>query len=416
MARAILLLLTDLQIGGTPTVVRELAFRLNAPPGVRVDVACLAGRGPVADQLDSAGVRVFPLGARGAWDVSAICRLARLIPGQGYDTVFSFLLHANTAAAVVAPFFRNVRFLQSIQTTQPNPRWHWVVQSIVHHAAERVIVPSPSVAEVAERWADIPTEKITVIPNAIDLPPCDTGFQPVPAIHRGEKSCQSMAPEFEHRQHGLKTRVTREPFVTGFVGRLDPIKRIPDLLHAIKLLDEHVRLDIFGEGSERKHIETLVRELQLSDRVTLHGAIADSRAALRQIDLLVLPSAAEGFGLVLIEAMAAGVPVVATNVAGIRDAVRDGETGLLVPPFAPADLAQAIEQLRGDAALRNRLIAQAREDVCQRFTWETVLPQYRQMLELYVPPPGTPGEGKTNHPNCQAPIGKLRSPGAFVGP
>lgn len=363
MPRSILLLLTDLQIGGTPTVVRELAVRLNAPPAVRVDVACLAGRGPVADQLEAAGVRVFPLNARGVRDLAVFNALRRLIACNEYDTVFSFLLHANAATAALAPFFRDVRFLQSIQTTQPNPRWHWLVQSLAHHAAERIVVPSPSVAEAAERWADVPPEKITVIPNAVEFQR-GTGAPPVFA------------------NYGRGARATGEPIPIGFIGRLDPIKRIPDLLHAVKLLEGKAHLHMYGEGAERQHIETLVAQLDLNGSVTLHGPVVRPEQALANVGALVLPSAAEGFGLVLIEAMAAGVPVVATNVAGIRDVVRDGETGLLVPPYAPAELAGAIDRILSDDSLRERLIAHGRDEVARRFAWEVVLPLYRALLDL----------------------------------
>jgi hypothetical protein len=123
-SRHILLLITDLQIGGTPTVVRELAIRLNAPPDVVVNVACLSGHGPVADQLKSAGLAVFTLHAHGPTDFAAIARLAKLIRKNHYDTVFSFLIHSNVAAAAISSFFPKVRFLQSIQTTQQTPRCH----------------------------------------------------------------------------------------------------------------------------------------------------------------------------------------------------------------------------------------------------------------------------------------------------
>lgn len=360
MPRSILLLVTDLQIGGTPTVVRELAIRLNAPPEVRVDVACLAGHGPLVDQLQAAGIRVFPLRARGIRDVAVLRDLRRLICENRYDTVFSFLLHANAAAAVVAPFLPGLRFLQSIQTTQPNPRWHWTVQSVVHHAAERVIVPSPSVAHAAECWAQVPRERIVVIPNAVG----GTGAPPVDA------------------NHGRADRATGEVPHVGFIGRLDPIKRIPDLLHAIARLQKPVHLDICGDGAERAKLEFLINNLGLRERVTLHGEVASPEEALSHVSLLILPSAAEGFGLVLIEAMAAGVPVVATDVPGIRDVVRDGQTGLLVPPFAPIELARAIDRLLADKPLRRRLIAQGRDDVARRFTWDVVLPQYRKLLQL----------------------------------
>jgi glycosyltransferase involved in cell wall biosynthesis len=377
-ARKILLLITDLQIGGTPTVVRELATRLNDPPSVQVDVACLAGRGPVVDQLCSAGVKVIVLGARRATDVSVFFRLRRLIAEGRYDTVFSFLIHANTAAAVVSRFLPGaIRYFQSIQTTQPNPRWHWRLQSIVHHACEQVVVPSPSVAQAAQEWAHVPANKLCVISNAIDL----EGISPSPGTpgegwgggssRRSKNPLPNPPPEYRERGHPI-----------GFLGRLDPIKRISDLLEAVNLLGDRVHLHIFGEGSERENIERRISELGIASHATLHRALADPRIALDQISLLVLPSQAEGFGLVLIEAMAAGVPVVATNVPGIRDVVRHEQTGLLVPVASPTELAAAIKRLLDDHELRQRLIDQAESDVRERFTWRTVLSQYRRLLGL----------------------------------
>lgn len=370
MGRRILLLVTDLEIGGTPTVVRELAVRLNRPPDVVVEVACLARRGPVADQLGSAGIHTTALAASGARDLPVIGRLVRLIRRRDFDTVFSFLIHANAAAAAAKPFCSDVWFFQSIQTTHPYPRWHWKLQSIVRHAAQQIVVPSRSVADAAEHWADIPRSQIVIIPNAIDPEAFSGGavFQPVP----------TMQPD----SHGSKTRATGDPIPIGFIGRLDPIKRVPDLLHSVRLLHGKVHLHIFGAGSERPKIESLVGELNLARAVTMHGAIERPQEALEQIDLLVLPSAAEGFGLVLIEAMAAGVPVVATDVAGIRDVVRNGETGLLVPAGSPAELARAIDRLLVDRALRERLVNEGLNDVVRRFSWDVVLPRYRRLLGI----------------------------------
>ena len=82
----------------------------------------------------------------------------------------------------------------------------------------------------------------------------------------------------------------------------------------------------------------------------------------------------------LIEAMAAGIPVVATDVPGIRDVVRDGITGLLVPPNQPQKLAEAINRLIANSTLRNGLIEAATADVRERFSWDVVLPKYRELL------------------------------------
>jgi glycosyltransferase involved in cell wall biosynthesis len=362
--RRILLLITDLQIGGTPTVVREVATRLHARDDVNVEVACLGRFGPVAAQLRDAGVHVTAFGARSPVElVNIVWKLVRLLLHGHFDTVVSFLIHANTVAAIASRFVSGTRFIQSIQTTQPRPRWHWWLQRIVHHAAEQIVVPSPSAARVAHEWSDVPPQKIVVIPNAID--PGEfriTGFQPVSAP-----------------AHGLDTRDTVK---VGFIGRLDPVKRIPDLLRAIASLDLRYTLHIFGEGAERAFLRSMIDFLGITDRVTLHGLVMHPQAALAQLDLLVLPSQAEGFGLVLIEAMAAGVPVVATDVAGICDVVRNGETGLLVPVASPAELARAIREVSEDRALRGRLIENGLREVRVRYTWDVVFPMYVKMLEL----------------------------------
>jgi len=350
----ILLLVTDLNIGGTPTVVRELATRLSPHAragGGDVQVASLSPRGPVSEQIAAAGIVVHALDAKGPRDARVVARLHRLISRERIDTVFSFLVHANAAAAAVSMFARNVRFIQSIQTTQPEPTWHWKVQKFAQRVAEKIVVPSPSVAAVAMEWSDVPKRKIVIIPNAID-----------PA-------------EFE----GLERPAEGDEIPIGFLGRLDPIKRIPDLVQALRDIPR-AHLHIFGEGPERVEIEQTAIRLELTPRVALHGAVQRPQDALSKMRLLVLPSAAEGFGLVLIEAMAAGIPVIATDVPGIRDVVKDGITGLLVPPAQPQKLAAAINRLIDDPTLRNRLIQAASADVKDRFTWNVVLPKYRELL------------------------------------
>ena len=144
----------------------------------------------------------------------------------------------------------------------------------------------------------------------------------------------------------------------------------------------NAHLHIFGEGPARTEIEQTAEQCRLRLRLTLHGAVNRPQDALSQIQLLVLPSAAEGFGLVLIEAMAAGIPVIATDVPGVRDVIKDDVTGILVPPGDPQKLADAINQLIADPLLRNRLIDAASTDVRNRFTWDVVLPKYRELLRI----------------------------------
>jgi glycosyltransferase involved in cell wall biosynthesis len=389
--RRILLLITDLEIGGTPTVVRELAVRLHRPPEVRVDVACLAGRGPVADQIEDHGIVVKTLDARGAKDLGVFKRFIALLQSESYDTVFSFLIHANVVAAVGALRMRKIRFLQSIQTTQQRPRWHWFLQRVAHRAAEAVVVPSQSVARVAQVRAHVPARKLAIVPNAID--PVDFA-------------------ELSLRDTSIPSRPVR----IGFIGRLDPIKRVPDLIRAIALLGETVHLHVFGSGSER--LDAMVHRKHLQKRVTFHGAIARPQEALANIDVLVLPSEAEGFGLVLIEAMAAGVPVVATQVPGICYVVRHKTNGLLARVRSPRQLAEMIALVTDNSVLRRKLVLIGRNHVRRKYTWEKVLPLYKQLLRLEPaqpalteeiesaveasPPPAGPSPAQVNVPKSGA--------------
>jgi glycosyltransferase involved in cell wall biosynthesis len=344
----ILLFLTDLQIGGTPTVVRELAIRL-ARSGVYVHVACLDRWGPVADQLRQRQIEVTALNACCREDATAVIRLLQLIHFNRFTTVFSFLVHANAAAAACRPFFPCVRFLQSIQTTQPNPKWHWAIQRAAATMAEKIVVPSLSVAQAARKLAGVPAKKIVIIPNAVD--PADFAK---PAGRSGAN--------------------------IGFVGRLDPVKRVTHLIWAMPMLDPGTSLQIFGEVEDRATIESEIVRLNLQNRVTLHGSVSAVASALATLDVLVLPSAAEGFGIVLIEAMAAGVPVVATDVPGIRDVITDGINGILVPTHSIPALAAAIRRVLQDEELREKLISGGRAAIAERFNWDTVFNQYQSLL------------------------------------
>jgi glycosyltransferase involved in cell wall biosynthesis len=350
--RRILLVITDLEIGGTPTVVRELALRLRDEV-THVQVASLKGLGPNGAILRENEIQVTPLNARHAWAFSFVMRrLRRLIRNERIDTVVGFLVHANAIASLAVP--SGVRLFQSIQTTQPKPAWHWRVQRHAARRAERILVPSTSIVAAAAARSSIPVDKFIVIPNAVDP----------------DSFTRSAVPDDPP-----------DPYPVGFIGRLDPVKRIPDLINAAGALGKRVALHIYGEGSERSRIERWM-EATSAVSVTLHGAVPRPQDVLRNLGLLVLPSEAEGFGLVLIEAMAAGVPVVATDAPGIRDVVQHESNGLLVPVGDPAALAAAIERVIDDAELRQRLIEEGLRTVRERYAWTRILPQYRAALNL----------------------------------
>jgi glycosyltransferase involved in cell wall biosynthesis len=158
--------------------------------------------------------------------------------------------------------------------------------------------------------------------------------------------------------------------VVGTVGRLAAQKDHATLLRAMSLIRRRAtgaRLVVVGDGELRDDLTRLAAELDLGDAVTFTGVREDVPDLLASFDVFALPSRFEGFCLALVEAQAAGVPVVATPVGGIPDAVADRATGLLVPPQDPAALADAVVTLLEDRALAARLAAAARQQACERF-------------------------------------------------
>ena len=192
-----------------------------------------------------------------------------------------------------------------------------------------------------------------------------------------------------------------EPLHSGlrllFVGRLVERKGVHVLLDALALLPEEppIHLQIVGDGPERPRLEQRARSLGVADKVTFHGYI--SREALeerlRECDALSLPAVPdskgdiEGLGVVLLEAMSFGKPVVASMAGGITDIVRPGENGLLVPPGDAAALASALEGMARNPRGMRRMGDAARADVRERFSWDSILDRLESVYTSLLPAP-----------------------------
>ena len=175
-------------------------------------------------------------------------------------------------------------------------------------------------------------------------------------------------------------RVAAGPLI-GTIARHDPIKGLDVLIDAMALLPE-VRLVLIGSGPETGALRSRCDRLGVSDRVEFRDVPWDEQAAdhLASFDLFVLPSRDEGFPVTIMEAMLAGIPVVATDVGSVRESVDDGATGLVVPPDDPAALAEAIRQLVDDPSQRERMGTEARRRGVERFTVDATVDAY---LDLY---------------------------------
>lgn len=207
--------------------------------------------------------------------------------------------------------------------------------------------------------AGVPAERIHVIPNA-----WDGRFRPA-----------------ERDEARSVLGLPRDGFVVGWVGRLIPVKGCDVFVKAMsRLRDVPVHASIIGNGPKREALETLVEETGLRDRVHFHGPRHNAAKLFRAFDIWVLSSRSEGTPMVLFEAMAAEVPIVATRVGGVEDVVSESEA-FLVPPDDPDALASCIREIRSGRLCSQRRVAAARKRLRERFGTDKWVEQHVRLYQ-----------------------------------
>jgi N-acetyl-alpha-D-glucosaminyl L-malate synthase BshA len=182
-----------------------------------------------------------------------------------------------------------------------------------------------------------------------------------------------------------KYGIHKEDFVILYLGRLHPKKSPEDMVKAFPKIVQKIpnaKLVIAGKGSEKAKLEKLVEELKLQGKVIFTGFVSENEkwGLLKRCDVFVLPSIVEAFGIALIEAMACGKPVIATNVGPFPEIIKDGETGILIPVHSPSDLADAVINLAQDPEKRMFIGKKAKKEVENRFDIRKIAKDY---LKIY---------------------------------
>ncbi len=206
------------------------------------------------------------------------------------------------------------------------------------------------------------------------------------------------------RSPQVSTRSLREELgvgqraLIGAVGRLETQKGHTFLLEAARALLQRwpeVLFVIAGEGSQRAVLEQQIRALGLERQVKLLGRRSDMEALYAALDLFVMPSLDEGTPMVLLEAMRAGLPVIATRVGGVPQLIRAGETGVLVEPEDTAALAGAMQRCLADALMARRLGAAAAREIRERHSAEAMESRYRALYDRIASKRGAPARVQT---------------------
>jgi len=322
-------LITDLEVGGVPLHLYRLATRL---PKERfcVHVISLAQEGPVGEMLRKIGIPVDACGARHAGDVASLGRLWRMLVKNPPDILHAFLFHANTAARIVGPMagVPTGRIICEIQTVEQERRWHLVVDNITCRLSRWEVGNSRSVVAHLHRRAHVPKSRLRCEPGAVDV---EAIASAVPA----SRADLGVSPD--------------EPLVI-WAGRLDPVKGFEEMIAGFSQAcrKRPAQLILVGDGPYRPMIEKLVSESGMASRILLLGQRDDVASLLKVADLFLFSSRTEGMPNAVLEAMAAGLPILATDVPGCRDLIVHGQTGILVPPRSADAIAHGIDLLLND--------------------------------------------------------------------
>jgi glycosyltransferase involved in cell wall biosynthesis len=317
----VLLLGDTLNLGGTEGQFAEVASGLDR---ARWDlrVACIRAEGPLRARLEAVGLKPWSLGPASFKSPElalVILRLAGYLRRHAIRLVHCFDFYSNLVGVPAAWLARTPVVIASQRDMGDlRSRGQQTIHSMVLRRATHILVNSEAIATRLIREGAAGESRLTVIRNGVDL----ARFAP-----------------------GAPPSDGREPMAVATVANLRPEKGLVQLVEAATVVARRfprVRFVVWGDGALRHHLEELIGARGLTGIVELRGATREPEKALRECDIFVLASLSEASSNVVLEAMATGLPVVATRVGGTPGLVDDERTGLLVPPDDPGALAEAI--------------------------------------------------------------------------
>ncbi|MFY0543728.1 glycosyltransferase [Brevibacillus sp. H7] len=360
------------EFGGAEQHILNL---LSAFPTDQVEAAVVCFYDAVfADQLRRAGISVIALNQYGRFDLRLLQALRKTFRTYRPDIVHTHGVKANFFSRIAARGMTS----KLITTVHSNLRYDYVnpLGFLIVSAMERSTRPwndhfiaiSGAIGEIL-RQEGVPAEKLTVIYNGMNLTP-----------YR-----QTDQREANRSRLRAEWGISSEDFVFGTVARFVPVKGLPVLIDAFARLVRHTpnqsaRLVLVGDGPERPLLEEKVKEHQLEHKICFAGFRHDIPACLHAFDAFVHSSYYEGLGYTIIEAMASEVPVIATNVGGVKEFVKHEQTGLLAEAADVEGLAYAMERLANGSELRDKLASHALQAVESAFTIEQMA---NKTIDLY---------------------------------
>ncbi len=321
--------ITELDPGGAERALTQLVLNLNRAEW-EPHVICLGPRGHFAEVLEVAQVPVVCMNAQGILSLPRVFyQLTRELRRLRPALIQTFLFHANLLGRFAARLAGVTPVVSGLRVAEHRSRWYGRIDRWTNFLVDMNVCVSQGVADFSERIVGLEHDKLVVIPNSVDVErfaqahPADLTSFGIPSGSRVLISIGRL-----ERQKGFDVLIDA-------AARLNPF---PDDVHFL----------IVGDGPDRDLLRARAEEKMLNKRIHFVGRRDDVPELLAASTMLVLSSRWEGMPNVVLEAMAAGLPVVATQVEGIAELVRNRITGLTVSPEQPAELATAIQSLLSD--------------------------------------------------------------------
>jgi glycosyltransferase involved in cell wall biosynthesis len=312
---------------------------------------------------------IFP--KQRAFDLPFLGRLIKQIRQMAPDVI-----HCRNGIPAISYGVLAARIARVPVVCSIHGRTHYIQQNIktwlwfrIMRLSQTIITVTEGIGEEVSRYGNIPRDKVKMIHNGIDL----TG----------------QAPAFSRENVRKESGFSRDDFLIGTVGNLRAIKGQKYLVQAMpEILSKigRAKIVLIGSGEEQENLQKLAAQLHISDKIKFLGYRENAGRLIGMFDIFALPSLSEGFPNVLLEAMMAQIPIVATRVGGVGEIVIDGQEALLVGHADSGALARAVVRLSENPVLRETLAANALRRVQDQFDIRTTLAQYDAVyLSLTVP-------------------------------
>lgn len=374
-------------IGGAEVAIKEITDRIS-PGEIEFDMVTLRLDSSLPQFEKIGNVNIYRVGWSGRqrtssdslpWHLhlnkyamlwTAFRKAGRLHRTRKYDAIWSLMATYNSFAAL---FFKlthpEVPFIFTLQDGDPIPYIKrralpiYPLFKMIFRRANHIQAISKYLADWARDMGA--TGEVSIVPNGVD---CRLFSHTVP-----EERLEAIKEQFGRREGDVWLVTASRLVVKNAVG---------DIVEALKYLPANVKLLILGTGYEEKNIKFQISNFKLGDRVKMLGHVAHDRLPgyLQASDIFVRPSRSEGFGNSFIEAMAAGIPVIATPVGGIVDFLKDGETGLFCEVGNPRSIAQKVEKLIRDKESRDYIVKNARMMVEEKYDWGLIAGQMKSVF------------------------------------